>query len=72
MILENGEIILHDRVVKGDVEIEGNEIKRIGRSLGRGMDCSSKLIATRLIDIHIHGCRRQIASRSAVWQAALQ
>jgi N-acetylglucosamine-6-phosphate deacetylase len=58
MILKNGKIVLPDSIIEGDVKIEGGIIERIGTVDGTGdvIDCSSKIIAPGLIDIHIHGC----------------
>jgi N-acetylglucosamine-6-phosphate deacetylase len=56
VILKNGRIVLPDRIVEGDIEVEDGRIKSIGASEASGINCSSKIIAPGLIDIHIHGC----------------
>jgi N-acetylglucosamine-6-phosphate deacetylase len=58
VILRDGRIVLPDRVIKGDIEVEDGKIERVGAvsSSAPSIDCSSKIIAPGLIDLHIHGC----------------
>jgi len=58
VILRGGRVVLPDRIIEGDIEVEGGKIERVGAvsSSGPSIDCSSKIIAPGLIDIHIHGC----------------
>jgi len=48
----SGKIVLPDRIIEGNIEIEDGRIKRIESAGSAG----SKIIAPGLIDIHIHGC----------------
>lgn len=57
MILKNGTVFGKDFLpCKTDIEIEGETIKRIGKTDLPGTDCEGKNILPGFIDIHIHGC----------------
>ena len=57
MILKNAAVYGKDfSPAVTDIEIENGIIKRIGKSLGEGIDFSGCVILPGFIDIHIHGC----------------
>ena len=55
MILKNGLIYYRGSIVRRDLEIEGNKVVKVGRSLnGRGYDAKGKLILPGLVNTHTH------------------
>ena len=57
MILKNATVYNKDFMPEvTDIEIEGELIKKIGKTEKDGIDLSGKVILPGFIDIHIHGC----------------
>lgn len=59
ILLKNGNIILTDKVITGDLVIENNRIKNIGnfngeKDIDKTFDLSGKYILPGLIDMHTH------------------
>ena len=57
MVFRNALICDEDfKLVKSDLEINGEIIASVGESGKDGIDCAGKVILPGFIDIHIHGC----------------
>ncbi len=54
MILNNLKILAEKGVVEGNILIENGIIKRIGKNLGRGVNCKGKLAIPGLCNLHTH------------------
>lgn len=55
-VIKNGQIFLGDRIERGDILINNNEIAEVGTNLyaDQEIDASSKLVSPGLVDLHVH------------------
>ena len=58
MIIRNGNLVLQDKVVKGDILIENGKIALIAESVpangDKEIDAAGKFVFPGLIDMHVH------------------
>jgi len=58
ILIQNGQIVLADKIVKSDILIEGNRIKKIGLLSGvkadKVIDAAGKTVMAGFVDMHCH------------------